>query len=303
MDFLSLKIFLAISHTQKISSAAISLYLSQPTVSRKLAQLEQELGTQLFFRSKGHERVFLTTQGEKFVSIANSILELYDQAMNLRQIPQQFRLRVSTVNSVGAYALAPFFLELLTEYSTTQLTVSHQHSAEICELIENRSFDIGIAHMEAPYSDLNSELLFQEDYCVIHRGPLENVASLLHPSELDPAHQLYEHFSAELDYWLDAWWPSSQAKVRLNNTAQLVSCFRHPLDWCILPYSVALALKKDGFHISPLSVTPPKRQVWLITRRNTQYYNYPAVEDFCQRIRMYISNTLLPELQSAPLSI
>ena len=218
MDLLSLKVFLEINHTQSISGAAASLFLSQPTVSRKLSQLENELGTQLFFRSKGHERVFLTTQGEKFVTIANSIMELYAEALNLKQYPQQFHLRITTVNSVGVYSLAPFLLNLATEYTNVQLTISHQHSAEIFELLENRSFDIGITHEAAPYSDLSSEFLFQEDYCVVWRGH-DEYSPKIHPSQLDPAHEIHQHFSAELDIWRGEWWPPGQVKVQLNNTA------------------------------------------------------------------------------------
>lgn len=291
MDILSLRIFLAIHSTQNISNAASAMFLTQPTVSRKLLQLEEELGTKLVFRSKGHERVFLTTHGERFVTIANSMLELYDEALKLRQSPQQFHLRITAVNSVGAYSLAPFFQNLLSKYTDVQLTISHQHSLEICELLENRSFDIGIAHMEAPYPDLSSEPLFQEDYCIIHRAP-NQYGHAIHPAQLDPAHLVYQHFSTELDCWVATWWPSGQAKIRLNNTAQLFPFFLHPLDWCIMPLSVALAMRREGFYVSYFTVPAPQRQVWLITRKSTQYYNYPVVVDFTQRIRAYAAEEL-----------
>ena len=50
MEIRVLKYFLAVAREENISRAAEVLHITQPTLSRQIAQLEEELGTQLFVR-------------------------------------------------------------------------------------------------------------------------------------------------------------------------------------------------------------------------------------------------------------
>ena len=52
MEIRVLKYFLAVAREENISRAAEVLHITQPTLSRQIAQLEEELGTQLFVRGK-----------------------------------------------------------------------------------------------------------------------------------------------------------------------------------------------------------------------------------------------------------
>ena len=61
MELRVLQYFLAVTREQSISGAAESLHLSQPTLSRQLKELEEELGRQLFIR--GNRRITLTEEG------------------------------------------------------------------------------------------------------------------------------------------------------------------------------------------------------------------------------------------------
>ncbi|WP_144429939.1 LysR family transcriptional regulator, partial [Paenilisteria newyorkensis] len=47
MEFRVLKYFLAVAREKNISKAAVSLHLSQPTLSKQLKELEEELGVTL----------------------------------------------------------------------------------------------------------------------------------------------------------------------------------------------------------------------------------------------------------------
>ena len=51
MELRVLNYFLAIAREENITKAAQSLHVTQPTLSRQIAQLEEELGVQLFTRS------------------------------------------------------------------------------------------------------------------------------------------------------------------------------------------------------------------------------------------------------------
>ena len=55
------KTFVAVADSESISAAARALYISQPAVSSEIAQLEDKLGTKLFFRT--NRGVSLTPEG------------------------------------------------------------------------------------------------------------------------------------------------------------------------------------------------------------------------------------------------
>ena len=52
MEFRVIRYFLAVAREENITKAAEKLHLTQPTLSRQLRELEEELGTELFVRGK-----------------------------------------------------------------------------------------------------------------------------------------------------------------------------------------------------------------------------------------------------------
>lgn len=77
MDIRVLKYFLAVANEGSITAAANALYLTQPTLSRQLKELEDELGKKLFNRS--NHRISLTEEGILLRKRANEILDLVNK--------------------------------------------------------------------------------------------------------------------------------------------------------------------------------------------------------------------------------
>lgn len=80
MELRVLQYFLAVAREQSISGAAESLHLSQPTLSRQLKEMEEELGKQLLIR--GNRRITLTEEGMILRKRAEEIVELVKKAEN-----------------------------------------------------------------------------------------------------------------------------------------------------------------------------------------------------------------------------
>ena len=78
MEIRVLKYFLVVAREQSFSKAAEALFLSQPTLSRQLRDLEDELGKQLFIR--GSRKITLTEEGMILRKRAEEIVELIDKA-------------------------------------------------------------------------------------------------------------------------------------------------------------------------------------------------------------------------------
>ncbi|MBR3624116.1 MAG: LysR family transcriptional regulator, partial [Selenomonadaceae bacterium] len=75
-----LKYFLAVAKHENISRAAEELNLTQPTLSRQIAELEEELGTALLIRGK--RRTQLTEAGLLLKARAEEIISLADKTVN-----------------------------------------------------------------------------------------------------------------------------------------------------------------------------------------------------------------------------
>lgn len=80
MEFRVLQYFLAVTREQSISGAAEALHLSQPTLSRQIRDMEEELGKQLFIRS--NRKITLTEEGMILRKRAEEITELVKKAQN-----------------------------------------------------------------------------------------------------------------------------------------------------------------------------------------------------------------------------
>ena len=79
MEIRVLRYFLAVAREESISRAAEYLHVTQPTLSRQLMELEDELGTRLFVRGKRNRSVILTDEGMLLRRRAEEIVELTDK--------------------------------------------------------------------------------------------------------------------------------------------------------------------------------------------------------------------------------
>lgn len=82
MDIRILRYFLAVVREESISGAAESLHLTQPTLSRQLMELEEELGVKLLNRGKKNRRVTLTEEGMLLRRRAEEIVALTDKTIS-----------------------------------------------------------------------------------------------------------------------------------------------------------------------------------------------------------------------------
>ncbi len=89
MDMLSLEIFIKTAEEGNITKAAGFLHLSQPTASRRIQELEEELGRPLFIRT--NKAVSLTDEGRQFLEAASDMLTIYRKALTQEKEQQQLK--------------------------------------------------------------------------------------------------------------------------------------------------------------------------------------------------------------------
>lgn len=84
------RIFIAVANTGSITRAAQALYVSQPTVSVAIRELEQHYGTRLFERIS--QRLKITEAGRALLGYATHLISLYDEVEASFQNPDSHGL-------------------------------------------------------------------------------------------------------------------------------------------------------------------------------------------------------------------
>ena len=84
------RIFIAVANTESITRAAQALYVSQPTVSVAIRELEQHYGTRLFERIS--QRLKITEAGRALLGYATHLISLYDEMEATFQNPDSHGL-------------------------------------------------------------------------------------------------------------------------------------------------------------------------------------------------------------------
>ena len=89
MDEKDLQIFLTLADTGNLTRTAEKLYLAQPTLSKRLQNMESELGATLFLRSK--QGVTLTPAGEEAQKVIQRTVQ------DFSTLREQLQLRKNTI--------------------------------------------------------------------------------------------------------------------------------------------------------------------------------------------------------------
>lgn len=146
MEIRLLKYFLAVAREQNITRAAQVLHITQPTLSRQIHQLEEELQAELFDRSS--RKLQLTEQGLLLKKRAEDIVEIAQRAkLEISEISED-EISGRIVIGAGAFTSSYFMGELIAGFKKAHPKVSFEiitdNSDNIVERMRNGIVDIGL---------------------------------------------------------------------------------------------------------------------------------------------------------------
>lgn len=149
MEIRQLQYFIEIVKYKSFSKAASALYVTQPTLTISIKQLEEELGLTLIERKNRNFK--LTEMGEVFYRRA---CDVYDKFNDLNNIADETQSAIHGSVTIGTAVLAnPFFDKLLLDFSKQYPGVSihivEKTSKEILEGISAQRFDLGLVLLPA----------------------------------------------------------------------------------------------------------------------------------------------------------
>jgi DNA-binding transcriptional LysR family regulator len=135
-------LFVQLVNIGNYSQTANKFHISQPTLSRKIAQLEQELGVQLIKRNTRNFEI--TTAGNKLYHGFSDQVDHYNKVINsLKREGESIngKLNVSLPTALSVYAIAPYVGEFMQKNPGIELNIAYQNR-EI-DLVREK-FDLAI---------------------------------------------------------------------------------------------------------------------------------------------------------------
>jgi LysR family transcriptional regulator, glycine cleavage system transcriptional activator len=152
----SVAVFVAAGRALSFSAAAGTLGLTPSAVSRRIAELEHELGVALFRRF--NRRIELTAAGARYLAAVGGALDLIERETRaLRPPRRQTVLRLSVLQSFASLWLLPRLAAL--KQARPDLDVVIETSAELMDLTDDR-YDAAIRFGKGHWPGLAADRLF-----------------------------------------------------------------------------------------------------------------------------------------------
>ncbi len=145
MEFRVLQYFLAVAREQSISGAAEFLHLSQPTLSRQLKELEEELGKQLFIR--GNRRITLTDEGMLLRKRAEEIVDLVRKTEDEITVSDETitgDIHIGTGETDAMRLIIKAAQHLKEEYPEIHYHISSDDAQDVVERLDKGLIDFGV---------------------------------------------------------------------------------------------------------------------------------------------------------------
>ena len=166
MTLTQLRYAITVASANSMSEAARTLFISQPSLSAAVKELEEETGTELFRRT--NRGISLTPDGEEFIGYARQVVEQYELMENKYISKQQTKKKFSVSMQHYAFAVNAF-VEMVKQFGMDdyEFAVRETRTYEVIEDVRNVKSEIGILYVNA-FNCKVLEKLFHENGLEFH---------------------------------------------------------------------------------------------------------------------------------------
>lgn len=171
MNFRKLRIFYETAINLNMTKVAKSLYISQPSVSQAIQELEEELGVKVFDRIG--KRLSLTYEGEVYFNYVRRILNLYDEGIeNIKKInnKEQGRIVIGASTTIGIYMLPDIIKDFVSVNKGVEISLIIENTKNIEKMILQNKIDFAFVEGKVHSEEIiykkiwEDELVFIEPY-------------------------------------------------------------------------------------------------------------------------------------------
>ena len=172
MEMHQVRYFLAVGRTLNFTRAAEECNVAQPSLTRAIRQLEDELGGDLFRRERPHAQ--LTELGQRMQPL---LQQCYDSAVGARSLASSIKsgevgsLRMAVSATIETTLLVPYILELRKHFKGLEVKLLRGTTPQVAEFMKSGSAELAIASsLGDTWDRLDTWPLFTEGFALVVGG-------------------------------------------------------------------------------------------------------------------------------------
>ena len=285
MELRVLKYFLAVAREENITKAAALLHLTQPTLSRQLMQLEEELGVQLFRRSRYH--IELTEDGMLLRRRAQELVDLAEKTtreFTMRETELMGEIAIGAGETRSMSFLSRAMVSFRERYPKVTFRIFSATADDVKERLDTGLLDMGLLTEPVDVGRYAFCRMKERDrWGVLVRldSPLAGLDSVT-PDDLEQVPLIIsgrERVQRELANWFGDRWERLQIAASFNLILNAANMVRYGVGTAL---SFDLNFSFDDLRFIPLSPTMDTGTV-LVWKKDLVLT--PVVEAFYQHIK------------------
>lgn len=294
MQTQQLRYFLEVADTGNITAAAKNLYISQPSLSQQIMNLEKELGIPLLIRHS--KSVSLTDAGEQFALHARRIIGGMDQLSDLMQkhsMLQEGTLRLGMLYIAGYLNLFQVLTDYRRRYPELHYRLQIDGSAMLIDQLLNRSlhaaFLIGSENQLRLHEDLYFEKVIDDYYVAVvsARNPLAG-KKLLAIRDLQNQTVIMPSSTSALHRQLEQLFENAgiRPEILCETSQSDIVCHLAARDFAVGISSHSIARKLQTRDLCVIPIEPALyRTIYYVTLK--ELLDYPSIRSFTHFVEQY----------------
>lgn len=269
-----LRIFVFLANSLSFSRTADEFCLAQPTLSKIVREMEEEMGVRLFERTT--RSVKLTRDGEALVRVAARVADDYDNGISqLEEITKGWthRIAVAALPTLAAMLLPEPLAALRAEEAGAAVQVHDVFTDQALALLREAKVDFVLGGMDAVHRDLRYRELLRDPYVVLSsaRRPLPRGLKRWDARQLSALPLLTLPRTTGTQQYMNQSFLRGGVELRptmeLNSIVTVARFVKAGLGYALVPRSSAQMVMDKGLTASTLDGAP-ERVLAVITRRD-----------------------------------
>ncbi|PEB51131.1 LysR family transcriptional regulator [Bacillus pseudomycoides] len=280
MDIKDLTIFHEVAKEGNISHAAQNLNYVQSNVTMRIKQLENELGTPLFYRNgKG---VSLTSNGEILLTYTKQIIHLMEQSIKAVQnngVQPKGTLKIGSTESTTAVRLPSILTSYYEMYPDVEFILETHSTEKLIQLVLERKLEGAFIAGTIHHSDLDSLLFQEEELVLVSKRPLFSFRNLGEMNILAFSKGCY--YRNLLEKWLYEEGIYPKRVLEFGTIEAILACVKSGMGIAIMIKSL-IQDHEHSLALTPLPKSFSRVPTTFIVRKDTFYSG--ALRKFIDRI-------------------
>ena len=154
MTLAQLKYAITVASAKSMNEASRTLFISQPSLSSAIRELEEEIGLELFRRT--NRGISLTPEGEEFIGYARQVVEQY-QLLDAKYIAKEQAKKKFSVSTQHYTFAVSAFVEMVKQFGMDEyeFAIHETNTYQVIEDVKNFKSEVGILYV----NDFNRKVL------------------------------------------------------------------------------------------------------------------------------------------------